>query len=191
MSRDNFHINAGEFVIKPTESEKLLGCHVNQSLKWNDHLMDSKTSMVRQLNMRNNALKRVCANAPFSARLMLANGIFQSKLVYLNNVWGGAPVYLLKALQVQQMVAARTVCGFQCIRWSRTHILKTVGWLSVRQLIEFHGVLQVHKTLGSGYPRLLYEEFNFDHPYKQEVQHKRMLYCQLRCHLSRLLNIEQ
>ena len=104
--------------------------------------MDSKTSMVRQLNMRNNALKRICANAPFSARLMLANGIFQSKLVYLINVWGGAPVYLLKALQVQQMVAARTVCGFHCIRWGRTQILKTVGWLSVRQLIEFHAVLQ-------------------------------------------------
>ena len=110
ISRDNFHINAGEFVIKPTESEKLLGCHVNQSLKWNDHLMDSKISMVRQLNMRNNALKRVCAYAPFNARMMLANGIFQSKLVYLINVWGGASVYLLKALQVQQMVAARTVC---------------------------------------------------------------------------------
>ena len=93
-------------------------------------------------------------------------GIFHSKLVYLINVWGGAPIYLLKALQVQQMIAARTVCGFQCARWSRSRILKTVGWLSVRQLIEFHAILQVHKTLGSGYPRLLYEDFDCDHPYQ-------------------------
>ena len=112
IDRDMFSITAGEYTIKPTESEKLLGCHINQSLKWNDHLVDSKPSMVGQLHVRNNALKRVSFNAAFKTRLMLANGIFHSKLVYLINVWGGAPIYLLKALQVQQMIAARTVCGF-------------------------------------------------------------------------------
>ena len=35
-------------------------------------------------------------------------------LIYLITLWGGAQQYLLRALQVQQLVAARTVCGVGC-----------------------------------------------------------------------------
>lgn len=40
-----------------------------------------------------------------------------SKLVYLMIVWGGAQQYLLNILQVQQLDAARTVCGFFSRGW--------------------------------------------------------------------------
>ena len=121
--------------------------------------------MVHQLNLRNNALKRVCANATFQTRLILANGIIHSKLVYLINVWGGAQTYLLKALQVQQLVAAKVVCGRQSLRWSRSKTLKAIGWLSVRQLIVFYAALQAHKTVRSGNPSFLFNEFNQEYPY--------------------------
>ena len=41
-----------------------------------------------------------------------------SKLSYLIILWGGAKQYLLKALQVKQLAAARTVCGVASWRWS-------------------------------------------------------------------------
>ena len=133
---------AGEFSIQPTETEK-------QSLKWNQHISDSKTSLIRQLRTRNNGLKMISRNAKFDTRLMVASGSVQSKLVYLITLWGGAQQYLLKALQVQQLTAARTVCGMHSWRWSKGKLLKKVGWMSVRQLVEFHTVLRDHKKLAT------------------------------------------
>ena len=97
---------------------------------------------------------------------MGANGAVQSKLVYLITVWGGAQQYLMKALQVQQSTAARTVCGFQSWGWSRRRLLKRVGWMSVRQLVYFHTVLQAHKTITTGLPRPLHAALTTVHPYK-------------------------
>ena len=81
------------------------------------------------------------------------------------NVWGGAPKYLLKALQVQQLVAARTVCGYQSLRWSKLKLLQKTRWLSVRQLVEYHCILQAHKTLITRKPALLHAALSDSYPY--------------------------
>ena len=120
--------------------------------------------MVRQLTTRINGLKKISANATFNTRLMIANGVVMSKMVYLITLWGGAQQYLLKALQVQQLTAARAVCGFFSHGWSRRKLLSRVGWLSVRQLIQFHTILQAHKTIRSGQPRPLFNSISTDHP---------------------------
>ena len=107
--RENVSIQAGALVIKPTTHEKLLGCHISQSLKWNEHLIDNKESLINQLNKRLNGLSLVCERANFKTRLMVANGIFCSKLVNLIQIWGGAQDYLIRAVQVTQNKAARMV----------------------------------------------------------------------------------
>ena len=147
--RKHVSILAGEHTIKPTEKEKMLGGLLHHSLKWNTHLRDDKESLINQLTSRLNGLRRVCVNASFGTRLMVANGIVMSKLVYLITLWGGAQQYLMSALQVQQLVAARAVCGVGCWRWSRRKLLDKVGWLSVSQLVFFHIVLQAHQTITS------------------------------------------
>ena len=97
---------------------------------------------------------------------MVANGIVMSKLVYLITLWGSAKQYLLKAIMFQQLTAARAVCGFNSWGWSKKKLLDRVGWLSVRQLIFFHSVLQAHKTITIGVPRPLHESISTDHPYR-------------------------
>ena len=97
---------------------------------------------------------------------MIANGAVMSKLVYLISVWGGAQQYLLKALQVQQLTAARTVCGPGSRYWSRMKLLKRVGWLSVRQLIYYHTVLQAHKVIKYGKPLGILDTISTNHPYR-------------------------
>ena len=119
------------FEINPTETEKLLGGHIHQSLQWNHHLSDHKDSMMNQLTSRVNGLKKIAINATFNTRLMVANGMVMSKLVYLITVWGGAQQYLLNGLQVQQLTAARTVCGFSSFFWSKKKLLDRVHWLSI------------------------------------------------------------
>ena len=111
-------------------------------------------------------MKKVCVNASFRTRLMIANGVFMSKLSYLIILWGGAKQYLVKAVQVKQLAAARAVCGVASWRWSRRELLDRVGWLSIKQLIFYHTVLQVHKTLHIQKPRSLFHTLSSAYPYR-------------------------
>ena len=163
--RNLVSIQAGPYTIKPTESEKLLGCNLHQSMQWNHHLRDHSKSVVRQLTTRVNGLKKIARNATFKTRLMIANGAVMSRLMYLISVWGGAQKYLLKSLQVQQLTAARSVCGYFSRFWSKQKLLHRVGWLSIRQLIYFHTVLQAHKVIVSGKPVAIMETISTHHPY--------------------------
>ena len=163
-SRSEVSLKAGEFDIRPTESEKLLGAQLHQNLGWGLHIRDHKSSLLNQLSRRINGLKKICGNATFSTRLMVANGVVMSKLTYLITLWGGSPQYLINALQVQQLNAARLVCGFASYRWSRKQLLARVGWLSIRQLIFYHTVIQTCKTLKTGRPKNLYESLSLDYP---------------------------
>ena len=74
--------------------------------------------MLSQLG-RINGEKKFAGTGTFNTRLMVANGVVMSKLVYLITVWGGAQKYLLNSLQVQQLRAARSVCGFNSLYWSK------------------------------------------------------------------------
>ena len=76
--------------------------------------------------------------------MKVANSIVMSKLTYLITVWGGSQEFLLGALQVQQLMAERAVAGFGNKFWSKRKLLDHVKWLSVRQLVFYHTVLQTH-----------------------------------------------
>ena len=67
-------------------------------------------------------------------------------------LWGGAPGYLLKALQTQQLNAARVVWGYSSFYWSTEKLLKKCGWKSVRQQ-EYHATsMLAHRILQEGVP---------------------------------------
>ena len=51
--RKEVEIEAGDHVIKPSETEKLLGVNLSQDLGWNEHLIDKKL-LRRQLHSRVN-----------------------------------------------------------------------------------------------------------------------------------------
>ena len=135
------------YIIKPSETEKLLGGHLHQNLQFRHHMSnrDHKGFLVNQLIGRMTGLKKLCVHANIKTRLMVANGLIISKLSYLIILWGGTQQYLVKTLQVQQFIAARIVCEVKSWRWSRSQLLGKVGWLSVKQLVFYHSVLQAHK----------------------------------------------
>ena len=164
--RAKVYMVAGSYTIYPSECEKLLGGILHQSLKWKLHVRDHKGSLLKQLCSRLNGLKKVCVNASFGTKLMVANGVIMSKLVYLITLWGGAEQYLIRAVQVQQLAAARAVCGVGCWRWSKGRLLSKMGWLSVKQLVFYHTVLQVHKTLKTKKPGPLYTSLSSEYPYR-------------------------
>ena len=79
-------------------TERLLGAQVHQDMRWKEHFLDNKDSLVKSLNQRVGAIKQVSKVASFKTRKMLANGLFISKLIYLIPLWIGCEEYLVNAL---------------------------------------------------------------------------------------------
>ena len=108
--RKEVSVTAGQFIIKPSESESLLGIQIHQSMSWNHHIRDGDGSVLKQLTTRVNGLRKLTYKADVKTKLMIANGIFMSKLSYGLAMWGNCQGYLRQALQVTQLNAARAVC---------------------------------------------------------------------------------
>ena len=163
--RGEVSLVAGTHIIHPSETEKLLGCHIHQSLKWKEHIQANEKSLIRQLTSRLNGLKKLAINAPFKTRLMAANSVFISVLSYLIQLWGASEGYLLRALQVVQNKAARCVTKVSWFTATR-QVLKQCGWMSIKQLVFYHTVLSTHKTLKSGKPVYTRQKLSHDYPYQ-------------------------
>ena len=120
-------------------------------MKWSEYVQDNDQSLIKQLTSRLSALKLISRLASFKVRLMVGNGIFCSKLIYGIALWGGCELGLLGSLQIIQNKAARFVTPRY--RDEDEHfiatsvILKQCGWLSMKQLVFYHSVVLVYKTL--------------------------------------------
>ena len=73
--------------ITPSTTERLLGAEIHHNLGWREHILDSEKSMVKSLNKRLGALRKIQKTASFKTRKMIATGIFMSKLIYLMPLW--------------------------------------------------------------------------------------------------------
>ena len=164
--REQVSMQAGVHTIRPATNGKLLGCEVSDDLKWKHHILESEQSVIKQLTSRINGLVLVASRADFRTRLMVANGIVVSKLCYLIQLWGGCEGYLLHSLQVLQNRAARSVTGFSGFTSTR-RLMVACGWLSVKQLVVFHTVTMVYKTLRSRSPAYLHSRLSSaPHPFR-------------------------
>ena len=120
--RMEVEVQAGPDIIRQSISEKLLGGIIHNTGRWNEMIKGGKSSIVCQLAGRLSALKKL-QQADFKSKLTVATAVIQSKIQYLLPLYGGAPEYLVSALQVQQLKAARFVCGFSSFYWSREKLL--------------------------------------------------------------------
>ena len=107
--------------------------------------MNNESSLQRQLTSRINALRKISHSASFETRKMIANGIVMSRIIYVMQVWGGTKDYLIKTLQILQNKAARFVTKLD-IYTSQKKLLLQCGWLSVRQLVEYHSLVLIFKS---------------------------------------------
>ena len=164
----NVKINTSTEEIKPIKSEKLLGIFIQDDLKWTDYIQNNEKSLIKQLTSRLNALRLIGWVASFRTRLMIANGIFCSKLIFQISLWGGTEDFLLNSLQVVQNRAARSVTK----RGKYTpvvELLRQCGWLSVRQLVYYHSVILIYKTIQTTYPKYIHKKLSAEFPYNTRL----------------------
>jgi hypothetical protein len=157
VNTNNVQIETPTAIIKPSNVERLLGAQVHQDMRWVEHILDSDQSLVKSLNLRVGALSKISKLTSFKTRKTIASGIFMSKLIYLMPLWSGCEDYLVKCLQVVQNKAARTVANLNIFTPTRT-LMKVCGWMSVRQLLAYHSLVLLQKTLVSQTPVYLYKK---------------------------------
>ena len=89
---------------------------------------------------------------------MVANATVMSVFCYMIAVWGGTEAYIISAAQVIQNRAARLVTKRGWFT-SQKILLKETNWLSIRQMIFYHTILQVWRVKKRR-PKYLNEMFN-------------------------------
>ena len=78
-------------------------------------------------------------------------------------MWGSCQGYLRRALQVQQLTAARSVCGYKSYFWSTTKLLTTCRWLSVNQLYWFQIFTTAHNVMLTKKPKNIHNRMVTHH----------------------------
>ena len=154
-------LNTGSEIIQATEVEKLLGYEVHQNLGFGTFLMTGKNSVLSSLSKRVGALKSIAKVSNFKTRRSVCSSLVISRILYLLPLFGGAPNYMLDALQIKQNEAMRLVTkrkwGERGKLLSTRELLKQCNFLSVRQMVYYHSVALVHKTLKNEAPEHLHD----------------------------------
>ena len=163
--RRDVKVETGTVTVTPVPTEKLLGLELHESLKFSEHCRDNDNSLFKRLIPRMNALKKLDKNASFKTRLMVANATIMSTFSYMLPVWGGTEEYIIQAAQVIQNRAARTVTKLNWFTPQRI-LLQQTNWLSIRQLIHYHTLLQVWRTRSQSKPKYMDMKFNREFNYR-------------------------
>ena len=71
-------------------------------MTWAEYIRENKDNLIKSLNLRLGAVRKIKYLASFKNRKMIAEGVFMSKLSYLIALWGGCGTGLKKSLQIIQ-----------------------------------------------------------------------------------------
>ena len=89
------------------KSCKLLGVHINEHLKWDDHIKHTVSGCYATLSI----LRKLKYLAKYELRKQLAETLILSKLDYADLVFYPLPQFLLRRLQRVQFAAASFALG--------------------------------------------------------------------------------
>ena len=108
------------------KSCKLLGVHINEHLKWDDHIKHTVSGCYATLSI----LRKLKYLAKYELRKQLAETLILSKLDYADLVFYPLPQFLLCHLQRVQFAAASFVLGHY-VKSFRDVL--TIGWLPINE----------------------------------------------------------
>ena len=158
----------GGETIASTESEKLLGLHINSSFDWNTHV----EKLVIELKKRIGILKRIKKRVPKEKLIFIAEAIFNSKIRY------GIAAYLIpifereevkteklsphaKELQVVQNSMVRVILGLnRANHVNMKEQRKKIKMLSVNQMAVYHTVMEAYNITNKNASDQLQKKLN-------------------------------
>ena len=129
----NFSFKASSYVIKPSNTMKILGVYLHSDLK-----LDSQINkLCSNLHNKIYQLKQINKFTTFKTRLCFIKSYVVGKLVYAMPIYMNSSVKNIASLHKVLMTAARAAIGNYCYRKSTVYILKKCGLLNIKKLIIF------------------------------------------------------
>ena len=148
-------------VIVAKYSCRLLGVNINKDATWNHQLELGEKPLIKYLRSTLGALTHISRNLPQKSRLLLSNGLFISRILYLLPMWGGLPLRDTKKNQILMNKCAQMILGKN--RRTRTRSLMIgCGWLYFVELVRYHSLVQLFKTVKSNKPENLRKMLTVD-----------------------------
>ena len=119
---------------------KLLGVHINEHLKWNDHIKHMVSGCYATLSI----LRKLKYLAKYELRKQLAETLILSKLDYADLIFYPLPQFLLRRLQRVQFAAASFVLSHYVKNFQ--DVLK-FGWLPINERRDLNLLKSCFKAL--------------------------------------------
>ena len=162
-----------EKIIETTDTVRFLGANLQNNQSWQRHLVNGKKSVLPQIKRQLGALYHNRDNIPRKCRLILANAIILSRLVYIIPLWGGSTNNHLRKVQSVLNWGARFVSKLPK-RTRYMTLMEHCNWLNVWELIRFHSMIQLWKTLKWKVPVALHKEYTIEEDWKIKVTGPRL-----------------
>ena len=104
----------------------LLGVHINEHLKWDDHIKHTVSGCYATLSV----LRKLKYLAKYELRKQLAETLTLSKLDYADQVFYPLPQFLLRCLQQVQLAGASFVLGHYVKNFRD---VLNIGWFPINE----------------------------------------------------------
>ena len=150
------NLYASNKLIENVESEKLLGVHIDGSLRYNHHI----DSVCKSLTYKLYTLRKIKKFLPLHTRKLFYNAYILPSLNYCLTIWGNAPGAGIDRVFKLQKRAARIILDVAYDAPSLP-LFEKLGWLTIYELIDFHKYILLYKTLHGMAPTYLRDSFEF------------------------------
>lgn len=158
LTSSKFDLCVSDKVLKNVESEKLLGVHIDHSLRYISHIDSVCKSLTYKLHVF--TLRKIKKFLPLHTRKLFYNAYILPSLNYCLTIWGNAPGAGIERVFKLQKRAARIILDAAPDAPSQPLVVK-LDWLTIYELIDFHKYILLYKTLHGMTPDYLRDSFEF------------------------------
>ena len=143
-------ITIDQSVIYHQEHIKILGITLSSNFKFDQHLRNGQTNMIKSLNAKTAMLRSIRKHIPIKPLAIVANNLINSTILYGAPIWAATSLANIAAVQKGQVKAAKMVLGVNWEKGIKTHrqtLLNKLNWPNVNQILEAASMNMVKRAI--------------------------------------------
>ena len=128
---------------------------LDSNLKYNEHIQRLSSSCIAKL-CQINRVKNLFNQSTLTS---IINALVMSKIYYCSSIWSNTSEEYIKKIQLIQNYAARIIAGNVGKYDHVSPVLKELGWLRIKEHLQYRDAVLVHKCMYNQAPSYLRQMF--------------------------------
>ena len=137
---------------------RTLGLNLLNNLSWEGHISSGKRAILPCARRQLGRLHKLRDSLSSKVKLQLCNSLVISHLTYGICLWGQATNNHLRQIQVLLNQATQFVTGMDKTA-RKIDLMVACGWLDINELVAYHTLVQLFKTVRWGTPAMMFDRF--------------------------------